>query len=213
MVSLFNKVTVILEGLISVSDWSSRVRKYTKQKRLLTNNERTGGLLDSDDELDDAREQRRQLGEMAERRPVVEVPVAAEAASAEKVSFPSGSSWRMRRTKTKAPKRKRSKTSGSSEEGSSQAEETESLSTILSSVEAATLLPEKVVVLNIAVEVTEEVEKEKAAMEEGSSLPPIQEEGTSSSLTLSPKSISNFLPNLFPSLAMKRSLRLSPLSL
>lgn len=110
--SLFNKFTVILEDLMSNVDWSVAIWKYTKQKGLLTSNERISGLLDTDDESNDAKEQRRWLVEVTERsRPTVEESVPAEGATAEPVTLASGfSQWR-KKTKTMAPKRKRSKES------------------------------------------------------------------------------------------------------
>lgn len=73
VVSLFNKISVILEDFVVNADWSTGVRKYTKQKGLLTKNKLISGFPGSDDESDDARDQRRQLGEIAERRPAMEV--------------------------------------------------------------------------------------------------------------------------------------------
>lgn len=48
--SLFNKITVIMEDYHVAADWNVGDRKYTKQKGFLTNNERIGGLPDSDNE-------------------------------------------------------------------------------------------------------------------------------------------------------------------
>lgn len=154
---------------------------------MLTTNEKIGGLPDSNDESDEAREQRRQLGEVVERRPTAVDPAQAEAvpitieniasedASAgvtfeEQISSPFGSSQRRRRTKVKAPKRRRSKTIRSSDEWSSKAEESESTPADQPPVELATLLAEEAVVLKITVEVSEAAEKEVSR--EGPSLPP-----------------------------------------
>lgn len=162
--SLFNKVIVILEDLVSDVDWNVGVRRYSKQKGLLTSKEKISGLPDTDDNSDDAKEHRRRIVEFAERnRPAVVELVLAKVVSAEQVSSPSGSSQWRRRTKTMAPKRKKSKTSGSFDDGSSQAKESEPASTVPASVEAPSLLPEEVIFLEISIEVAKEAEKEEVA--------------------------------------------------
>lgn len=82
VVSLFNRITVIMEDLGVVVDWELGVRKYTKQNGLITKNERVGGVPDTDDESAGAREQRRQLEEAIVRRPAVVAPAQSEAAPA-----------------------------------------------------------------------------------------------------------------------------------
>lgn len=72
--SIFNKITMIIEGLNVDVDWSMGVKKYSKQKGILVKDERIGGLPDSDNESDEPREQRRQIEEVAARRPAVAVP-------------------------------------------------------------------------------------------------------------------------------------------
>lgn len=50
---------MIIENLVSDVNWNVGVRRYSKQKGLLTNNEKISGLPDTDDDSDDAKEQRR----------------------------------------------------------------------------------------------------------------------------------------------------------
>lgn len=54
MTSLYKKIAILFESFLSNLDWVDGVRKYTKQKGLLTNDEHNNGPPDSDDESDDA---------------------------------------------------------------------------------------------------------------------------------------------------------------
>lgn len=60
--SLYNKIIVLIEGIVSNLDWFEGVRKYTMKKGLLTSDESLNGLPDSDDESEEAQEDRRQAG-------------------------------------------------------------------------------------------------------------------------------------------------------
>lgn len=52
MTSLYNKITVLLEEFINNLDRVDSVKKYTKQKNLLMNDEHISGLPDSNDNFE-----------------------------------------------------------------------------------------------------------------------------------------------------------------
>lgn len=100
--SLYNKVTALLEGMISNLDWGTGVRKYTRQKGLLVNNEHISGLPDSNDDSDDAKEFRRRLAEsLGQDQQSTQTEIQSERTAVESASPSEGSSQRRRRTKTK----------------------------------------------------------------------------------------------------------------
>lgn len=82
-VSLFNKIIVLIEGLNRTADWKVGTKKYSKQKGILSKDKSIGGLPDSDDESDMARDQRTAAAAEEARRLAAEPQAVVQEETAE----------------------------------------------------------------------------------------------------------------------------------